>query len=183
MWQKNPFLKTIQYNLLTLTLKVGNLQIWIFGIQYNATLFDKIHGKKIELHCSVFEKKKSKNCIVLYCFCQIVLYCIPKNQISRFPTYRVKAKKLYCIVFIKNFCYENFLPQIFLPWILSNSVALYCIPKNQISRFPTYRVKAKRLYCIVMYCIIFKKMINWKLLFKKNVGLCCIVSYLKNQIG
>ena len=62
---KFSFSKTIQYNLLTLTLKVGNLQIWIFGIQYNATLFDKIHGKKIELHCSVFEKKSQT--IELYC--------------------------------------------------------------------------------------------------------------------
>ena len=94
------------------------------------------------MHCIVlfFEKKIGrKNGIVLYCFCQIVLYCIPKNQISRFPTYRVKVKRLYCIVFKKGFFCHEFC-----------TIVLYCI-----SRFPTYIVKAKRLYCIV-----FKKKID-----------------------
>ena len=67
---------------------------------------------RVGLYCIVFEKKivlkiRQKNCIVLFsnfvlyskirnCCC-FVLYS--KNQISRFPTYRVKAKKLHCIVF------------------------------------------------------------------------------------
>ena len=92
----------------------------------------------------------------LYTNDQFALYCIPKNQISRFPTYRVKAKRLYCIVFKKKkkkmprnffatkfFCHENFFATSFFCHEFFQ-IVLYCIPKNQISRFPTYRVKVKR---------------------------------------
>ena len=90
-------------------------------------------------------------------FCRIVLYCIPKNQISRFPYHRVKIKRLYCIVFQKikflgfllielklKDCIVLFSKKVFFCHKFC-TIVLYCI-----SRFPTYRVKAKRLYCIVL---------------------------------
>ena len=72
----------------------------------------------------------------LYC---IVLYS-KKNKKLRSTI----QKKLYCIKKDKKLK-NNVLKK--------NCIALYCIvfKKNQISRFPHYRVKAKRLYCIVLH--------------------------------
>ena len=124
----------------------------------------------VQLYCIVvlgflLIELKLKDCIVLFSkkkICHenflpqillnsIVLYCIVFRKIKFLGFLIIELKLKDCIVlFSKKFCHENFLPQIFLSRILSNSIVLYCIPKNQISRFHTYRVEAKRLR-IVLY--------------------------------
>ena len=138
--------------------------------------------RQIVLYCIVFQKikflgfphieLKLKDCIVLYYLkkneklkltlkkCCFVLYCIIFKKSNR-----VRAKILYCIVFkpknlprnffaTKFLCHEIFFATNFFYQEFCR-IVLYCIPKNQISRFPYHRVKIKRLYCIVFQKIKF----------------------------
>ena len=66
---------------------------------------------------------------------------------------------------MKIFCHKFFCHEFFCHEFCRNSVALYCIPKIQIWRFPTFRVKGKRLYCIV-----FEKKICYKIFRHKFLG-------------